>query len=569
MGVAAVAAGGPWEGPQSRERGQQRRCPGPVAVEAQPDPAGVADEPGGGVPQPIPQGLGLGDFEIAVQQQRLRPAHQRLRHQHQGQPDVVGVEVCKGEVAEAGGLGTADAVLDAGVGAVADLQRGGGAGGRPGRFGRVGRPGVVAGLQGGGVGILLVGDEHLEAVAGVIGKGHLVAGAGVGPLAAADRPGPHRPALAWKVQGRKLPHPRAGPLVAVGVQGLNPAGVVAWGWRRQRQDRGLDVGLQREPDRNHSLRPTRSATNAWVAPAVSARTRIGPARAGFGSASSAIASTSMWSWAVLEPALPARKIPLNASPVPSPRSSQQHSGCNPKPCLNVPAAPCLSACASTRLASRSSRNGPGPLGAAPAAQARWRTRASADHTPATPLGSAATSWTTRHAVGVEHTLPNSPAWSRSPARSLRQSPPSASMTTRSRSTAPRSYARLPPGRARPRLARRPSSLVSASRSASSASSTTPAWLQMPWASAVTSKRGRELLGCTGGVTLLLGDGTFKQSHPPWSGGSPATWHQQAQRPREISRLVPDLPCGEARSGVKIGRGRPLTSYVLGRCEAGG
>src|SRR6266508_870984 len=32
----------------------------------------------------------------------------------------------------------------------------------------------------------------------------------------------------------------------------------------------------------------------------------------------------------------------------------------------------------------------------------------------------------------------------------------------------------------------------------------------------------------------------------------------------VRRLVPDLPCGEARSGVKIGRGRPLTSYVLGR-----
>src|SRR6266571_3463910 len=40
-------------------------------------------------------------------------------------------------------------------------------------------------------------------------------------------------------------------------------------------------------------------------------------------------------------------------------------------------------------------------------------------------------------------------------------------------------------------------------------------------------------------------------------------------PREISRLVFGLPCGEARSGVKIGRGRPLTSLLLGPGEAGG
>ena len=277
-----------------------------------------------------------------------------------------------------------------------------------------------------------------------------------------------------------------------------------------------------------------SATKAWVAPAVSARTRIGPARTCLGSASSAIASTSLWSWAVLEPALPGRRIPASASPVPSERSSQQHSGWNSKPCLNVPAAPCLSAWASSRVASRSIVSG--PAGVAPSAHARARTRASADHNAATPRGSAATCPTIRHAVGVEQTRPNRPAWSRSPARSRTQTPPSASMTTRSRSTAPRSWAWPPPGRARPRLARRPSSLVRPSRSASSASNTTPAWLQRPWPSAVTSKRGRVLIACTGRVTLLAGNGTVKQSHPPWSGGSPATWRQSAQRPREISRL---------------------------------
>ncbi len=70
----------------------------------------MADEPGGGVPQPEPEGLGLAE----------------------------------GEVAQAGGLDAADAVLHAGVGAVAGLQPGGVGvvlvgDGRPGSGGRCGR----------------------------------------------------------------------------------------------------------------------------------------------------------------------------------------------------------------------------------------------------------------------------------------------------------------------------------------------------------------------------------------------------------------------------------------------
>jgi hypothetical protein len=58
----------------------------------------------------------------------------------------------------------------------------------------------VAQLQGGDVGVGLVGDEDLEAVAVGIGEGQL--GALVGIFAAADRAGSLRPAR--KVQGRKL-----------------------------------------------------------------------------------------------------------------------------------------------------------------------------------------------------------------------------------------------------------------------------------------------------------------------------------------------------------------------------
>jgi hypothetical protein len=42
----------------------------------------------------------------------------------------------------------------------------------------------------------------------------------------------------------------------------------------------------------------------------------------------------------------------------------------------------------------------------------------------------------------------------------------------------------------------------------------PARLQMPCASAATSKRERVLVACTARVTFLAGNGTIKHSHPP-------------------------------------------------------
>jgi hypothetical protein len=56
----------------------------------------------------------------------------------------------------------------------------------------------MAQLQGGQVGVGLVGDEHLEAVP--VGVGEAQLGAGMGVLAAADRPGALRPA--GQLQGR-------------------------------------------------------------------------------------------------------------------------------------------------------------------------------------------------------------------------------------------------------------------------------------------------------------------------------------------------------------------------------
>jgi hypothetical protein len=66
--------------------------PAPGALQAHDGPAGVADHPGGDVPQPVAKRLGLGDGELAVQQQRLRPADKVADHQDQLEPDLVAPE---------------------------------------------------------------------------------------------------------------------------------------------------------------------------------------------------------------------------------------------------------------------------------------------------------------------------------------------------------------------------------------------------------------------------------------------------------------------------------------------
>jgi hypothetical protein len=183
----------------------------------------------------------------------------------------------------------------------------------------------------------------------------------------------------------------------------------------------------------------------------------------------------------------------------------------------------------------------GPFGGAPSAQARSRTRASADHSAATWRGAPPTSSTsTRQAVEVEQTSPNSSGWFRRVARSLTQSPPSASITTRSRSTCPRSWAPPP----RPRLARRPSSPVRPSRSDSSLNRAAPTWLQMPWPSATTSNRGRDLVACTGRVTLLARD---------------------CGRETAASSLVGRVPCYLASPRSTVTRNAEASQH----CRAGG
>ena len=81
---------------------------------------------------------------LAVEQQPLRPAGQVTGGQDQLQPDGVAAPLVKRQVAQARGLAAADAILDAGALAVAQLQHG-----------------DVA---------VLVGDEDLEAVPVGVGE---------------------------------------------------------------------------------------------------------------------------------------------------------------------------------------------------------------------------------------------------------------------------------------------------------------------------------------------------------------------------------------------------------------
>jgi hypothetical protein len=84
------------------------------------------------------------------------------------EPDAVAPPQVERQVGQAGGLGGADAVLDAGALAVAQLQ-------------------------GGQVGVGLVGEEDLEAVAVVVGEAQL--GARVGVFTSADGAGTFRPGV--------------------------------------------------------------------------------------------------------------------------------------------------------------------------------------------------------------------------------------------------------------------------------------------------------------------------------------------------------------------------------------
>src|SRR5262249_32129611 len=194
--------------------------PGPVALQTQDVATASADHAADGVQKSVAEFLGLPVTRLTLQAKALVEDQQILGGKHQLQPDLVGGKVTEGKVLEPGVIGTTDPVLDAGVGAMACLQRGHGARG-------------------------LIGDKDLEAVAVVIGEAEL--GTGMGTLAPTDGAGARRPAL--KIEVDQLADSSPFALLAILLDGRHPGAF--WGGqdrlphrlRHGEADRAADLQL--------------------------------------------------------------------------------------------------------------------------------------------------------------------------------------------------------------------------------------------------------------------------------------------------------------------------------------
>ncbi len=98
----------------------------PGVVDAELGLAGAVGDAGGDVQDEVAEGgdLGVRQRGSVVEAEQLGPAHQVGRGEQGFQPGGVFVEAAAGQVAQPGRLGLADAVFDAGVAAVAQLEAG-------------------------------------------------------------------------------------------------------------------------------------------------------------------------------------------------------------------------------------------------------------------------------------------------------------------------------------------------------------------------------------------------------------------------------------------------------------
>jgi len=195
-------------------------------------------------------------------------------------------------VGQAGVLGAADPVLDAGVGAVAGLE--------------------VGELTGGGV-----GGEGLEAPAVGVGEGELRSGMWSFPRRTRTRVPSGQPA-AVRLPSQPVSSATSAPSRS------SPSASIAWVQACLGSARiaACTAAVMVNPTENRRSRPCwsrirrRWASQGLVAPAPSAQTRIGvPCRWASGIWASATSVTVMWSAAVLDPALPGRSRVASASPV--------------------------------------------------------------------------------------------------------------------------------------------------------------------------------------------------------------------------------------------------------------
>ena len=84
----------------------------------------MGNDPAGDVQQAVTDPFRLGDGELAFEAEQPDPAEQVLGDQRELQPGLVVRERVVGQVAHAGVLAVADAVLDPGALTVAHLQAG-------------------------------------------------------------------------------------------------------------------------------------------------------------------------------------------------------------------------------------------------------------------------------------------------------------------------------------------------------------------------------------------------------------------------------------------------------------
>ena len=114
-------SGGCGQGAQPLPAGEERLLPGPVRADLQDALAGVADEPGGQVPEPVAERVRLGVLEVVVvvEAEEAGPGGQVGGDVRGEDPAAVDLPGLRREVPQAHGLGGADAVgLDDGVLAV-------------------------------------------------------------------------------------------------------------------------------------------------------------------------------------------------------------------------------------------------------------------------------------------------------------------------------------------------------------------------------------------------------------------------------------------------------------------
>ena len=122
---------------------------------------------------PVAQALGLGGGQLAGEQQPLGPDDEVMGEAYDLKPPLVGGEVAKRQVAQAGVFVVADVVLDVCAAAVIALNGGGRAG--------------------------LVGEDRLEAMTVMVGEGELRVR--MRALTPDDDPRPVGPALEVEVLG--------------------------------------------------------------------------------------------------------------------------------------------------------------------------------------------------------------------------------------------------------------------------------------------------------------------------------------------------------------------------------